>query len=140
MDDTSPPPAADDDVPPPVRVALESRHAIDAAIDALLPVATRSLCVFDAALGPRWNLDARIDALRAFCLAGRRNRLRIVVHDARALVRDCPRLVALTRPFAHVIAIHETHETVKSVADPLVLADDLHYVHRFHVAAARAVH
>lgn len=141
MDDTPPlpePPA----VPPPpepVRTPLTTRAGIDAAIDALLPRATRTLVVFDRTLGPDWNRDARVDVLRAFCLASPRNRLRIVVHDAQALARHCPRIVALTRPFAHVVAIHETHETVRAVSDPLVIADALHYVHRFHVDASRAL-
>jgi hypothetical protein len=136
-DDTSAPldPPAGPDAPAPQHAPIDSRAETDAAIDRLLPRATRTLSVFDLTLGTAWDRGVRVEALRAFCLASRRNRVRIVVHDAQPLLRHCPRLVGLTRQFAHVLAIHETHDTVKSAADPLVLVDELHYVHRFHHTA-----
>lgn len=125
--------------PTPEHVRLDSRAALDAAIDRVLPLARRRVAIFANTFGAEWNQDVRAEALRRFCLASRRNELRIVLHDPQPLYRHCPRLLNLLRQFSHVLVIHETHLEAKNVYDPFVLVDDRHYVHRFHFNGANGL-
>jgi len=118
--------------PQPSLTRLESRAGIEQAIDEVILQARRQLVVFCGRLSAEWNRQARVDPIRRFCLASRRNQLRIVVHDSAAAYRSCPRLLTLLRQFSHVISIQETLDHAKNVYDPFVLADDTHYLHRFH--------
>lgn len=126
-------------VPEPQFVKLETRTALDEAIDRVLPLARRQIAVFGKTLGIEWNSEARVALIRHFCLESRRNQLRIVLHDPHPLYRACPRLLALLRQFSHVITIHETQEQAKNVYDPFVLVDDRHYAHRFHHDGAQGL-
>ncbi|MEO8039670.1 MAG: hypothetical protein ABI794_12940 [Betaproteobacteria bacterium] len=125
--------------PEPTHVKLESRTALEEAIDRVLPLARRQLAVFDKTFGTEWNQPTRVDLVRRFCLNSRRNQMRIVLHDPHPLYRACPRLLALLRQFSHVIAIHESQDQAKNVYDPFVLVDDRHYMHRFHYDGAQGI-
>lgn len=118
---------------------LETVAQIEDAVDRLIERAQRRICVFDDTVSARFNSIRRHDALRRFLLAGRENRLRIVVHDAAPLVRDCPRLVFLLRDFGHLIAIHQTGPEARVARDPIYLGDWEHAVHRFHIEQPRGV-
>lgn len=121
-----------------IRSTLASFAELDSSITAVVAAARRRLLVFDRSLGRTWDGAARIDALKAFCLANARNECRVVVHDVAALRRDCPRFIALATRFAHVISLRETREEARHARDSLVVADDCHHVHRFHEDHARA--
>lgn len=104
-----------------------------AAIDRLVLAARRQICIFDRDLaGAGFNDPDRSEALRRFLLMGRDNRLRIVLHDTAALPRREPRLMNLLRQFSHAISIHETEREARSLYDGIMVADAVHYVHRFH--------
>lgn len=110
------------------------------AVHTVVAQAKRELRVFDADLANQdWNSIARNDLLRNFLLASRNNRIFIVVHDASYIARECPRLQQLLRQFSHALAIHETAPHIKGVSDPLVIADDMHHFHRFHLDAWRGL-
>ncbi len=102
------------------------------AIDDILETASRSVRIFERSLGREYNSPHRVDALRRYLLASRRNRLLIVLHDASTMDRNCPRLLLLLRQYSHAISIHETIASAKAVYDPFVIVDDRHFVHRFH--------
>jgi hypothetical protein len=125
--------------PQPTHRRLEGNPEYDAAMDQLLTRPVRQLRLFDRQLGTAFNSARRHDALRAFLLARRSNRIQIVVHDSANLWRDCPRLITLLRSFAHAIAIHETEPQAKGVYDPFALADDRHYLRRFHYEDSRGL-
>ena len=70
--------------------------------------------IFDRNLNRSYNAIARTEALRRFLLAGKANRIDIVVHDPGRIRAECPRLVALQRHFAHAISIHRTQSPARS--------------------------
>ncbi|MCC7546590.1 MAG: hypothetical protein IT532_02370 [Burkholderiales bacterium] len=110
-----------------------------AAVDDLLQRPVRTLRIFERQLDRAFGGARRCETLRAFLLADRGNRLRIVVHETDNLGRDCARLLALQRQFPHAIAIHETHTEARRASDPFAVADERHHVHRFHHDQARGV-
>jgi len=94
--------------------------------------------VFDRTLSPAYNSPQRCEALHQFLLASRSNRIMIVLHDAGALERTCPRLIQLFKLFNHAMVIRQTLRPAKHVYDAFVIFDASHYVHRFHVDHLRA--
>jgi hypothetical protein len=134
------------EIPPgsqPPRGGLGEEHALsgvsayDAAIDRLIGMALGRIRIFDRSLGRAFNAAARTDALRAFLLAERGNRLAIVVHEPERIRMDCPRLVALQRQFAHALSIHRTQSPARGVYDPFCVVDGSHYARRFHFDTIR---
>lgn len=117
---------------------FEGMREYEAVIDDMIPRTLRAIRVFDNVLSHAWNSPARHEALRQFLLANRTNRLLIVVHDAAAVERECPRVVELVEQFGTAVRIHQTLTPAKGVYDPFVLFDGNHYVHRFHYRFLRA--
>jgi len=118
---------------------LDGNNEYEAALDTLFSQSGRTLRIFDRALSTAYNSPRRYDLLRAFLLSSREARIRIVVHDASNLVRDCPRMINLLRSFSHAIGFNETQSEAKGVYDPFAVLDELHYVHRFHYDGPRGV-
>ena len=125
--------------PNPQHSPIYGHVEYEAAIDTLLQKAAARICIFDNTLGREYNSSRRLEWLRQFLLASRRNVLQIALHDTRTLDRDCPRILALLRTHGHSITIHETHANAKSVYDPFVIVDDRCFVHRFHFDEMRGL-
>lgn len=107
----------------------EYRLAIDRAVLA----ARRTIRVFDRNLEHAgFNDAARFDALRGFLLGGRDRKLDLVLHDVDYVQRYCPRMLSLLRQFSAAVNIHQTTSEARGVYDGILVADDAHYVHRFH--------
>lgn len=120
-----------DDVPSVGRFAAPSEYRL--AVDRVVRRGQRTLRVFDRNLeGAGFNAADRFDALRDFLLRGRENRLQFVLHDVAPLLRDHPRLLILLRQFSASVSIHQTGPEARRVYDGIIVADDAHYVHRFH--------
>ena len=117
---------------------FESMREYEALIDELIPQTQRFIRVFDRVLAPAWNTPARFETLRQFLLANRENRLLIVVHEAKPIEKEHPRMVELLRQFGTAVRIHETLSPAKHVYDPFVVFDANHYLHRFHYRYLRA--
>ena len=117
---------------------FEGMREYEAIVDALIPQTQRAIRIFDRTLSRGYNSSTRFEALRQFLLAGRANRLTIVLHDALALERECPRMIDLVRQFSTAVKIHETLDAAKHVYDPFVIFDASHYLHRFHYNHLRA--
>ncbi|MCW5622511.1 MAG: hypothetical protein KIS79_15490 [Burkholderiales bacterium] len=109
------------------------------AMDELLARAQRTLRIFDRQLSRSFDAATRCTLLRTFLLADARNRIRIVLHETANLPRDCTRLLALQRQFAHAVLIHETQAPARTVHDPFAVADERDHLHRFHHDQARGV-
>lgn len=108
------------------------------AIDALIARASQRLRIFDVDLAQAgWNGPGRAERLASF-LRLRGAKLDLIVHETRHLEQSCPRLVALLKPYAHAMTVYRTGHEARSAMDPLVIADDRHFLHRFHVDGARA--
>ena len=111
----------------------------EAAIDRILQKSSNKIRIFDQVLGKEYNSLRRSEMLRDFLRASRRNSLQIVLHDTRAIDRNCPRILNLLRSYGHAISIHETLPTAKLVYDPFVIVDDRCFVHRFHFDEMRGL-
>ena len=129
-------------VPPermPGERKLEGLAAYEAALDELIANSTQIVRIFDHSIGRNFNSPERYDVLRRLLLAGRNHRVRVVLHDAGNIVRDCPRLIMLLKRFSHGLAIHQTLPAARRVYDPFAVGDDTRFVHRFHYSAMRGV-
>lgn len=118
---------------------IDSKPAYEEAVNTVIGNARTIVRIFDYNLEDGgYNSLRRFELLQAFLLASRNNRLYIVLHDVDYLTRFCPRMLALQRQFSHAISIHQITPEAKNVYDPFVLADQTHYVHRFHFDDFRA--
>lgn len=111
---------------------IESIAAYEEALDQIIEQAQQRLRIFDNRLAQGYNTSKRNELLRSFLLANRANRIQIVLHHTDSLERDCPRLLNLRRQFSHAFSIQQTIEEARSIYDPFVIADEAHYLHRFH--------
>lgn len=119
-------------------VILRGEQLFDAAADVIIGQAQRELLIFDAGLNvARYGKAQRIEMLRSFLARGPNNRLLLLLHHADSVAAHCPRLMDLMKLHSHTVSIHTTGEQAHTAQDSFILADDLHYLHRFHVDHAR---
>jgi len=123
----------------PAERALEGLAQYDTALDDLLTAARHTVRIFEYGIGRNYNSIRRQELLRRLLLANRTNRVRIVLHDAANVVRECPRLVGLLKYFSHNLSVHQVLPVAKRVYDPFAIADDTHFVRRFHYEDMRGV-
>lgn len=110
------------------------------ALDKVCAAASHSLIVFEKNYEDiGFNSEARYDVLRHFLLAGNNNRLRLLAHDPQHLLRFCPRMMMLLRQFSHSMSIYQTPPHLHHVTEPFAVADDSHFVRRFHFDDTRGV-
>ncbi|MEO8536672.1 MAG: hypothetical protein ABI533_04040 [Betaproteobacteria bacterium] len=133
---TSRPP--DTSLPPPPGLPREARldsiAALSAAQDDVIALARRHVKVFDVDLSwGGWNGAARCDALGSYLRRIPGARLSIIVHDTRWLEANAARLTALLARHSHAMTIYRTGERARAALDPLLIVDDEHFVHRFHI-------
>ncbi len=104
-----------------------------AALDTLCKLAQHDLFMFEknyAGLG--FNSEARYETLHRFLLANPANRLLVLAQDTRYLATWCPRMLMLLRQFGNSMFIRQAPASLTHVTEPFALADDSHYVRRFH--------
>ncbi|MDE2118058.1 MAG: hypothetical protein KGJ19_05625 [Betaproteobacteria bacterium] len=120
--------------------ALNGTADYIAALDTLCGLAQHSLYVFEKNFeGIGFNSEARYDTLRRFLLANPANRLHLLAHDARPIVQHCPRLTLLLRQFGHSMHIYQTPQHLLHLSEPFAVADESHYVRRFHFDDPRGI-
>lgn len=114
------------------------------AIDDVITSAKRRIVIFDRdLLEGGYNTAQRFNRLKVFLVGNRQNRLDIALHKSDHLERDCVRMMNLLRQFPYAIRIHRTLPEAQRVSDGFVVADGLHYFHRFHLdhpRGKRALH
>ncbi|MBU0688121.1 MAG: hypothetical protein KJ850_11295 [Gammaproteobacteria bacterium] len=111
-----------------------------AALDTVCSSAQHSLNIFEKDFSDiGFNSEARYDALRHYLLLSTNNRLQILAHDPQHLVRFCPRMMMLLREFSHSMAIYQTPAHMHGVTEPFAVADNHHYVRRFHFDDTRGL-
>ena len=129
-----------EDLPLPKRTLFEDEAGFQTAIDELLAQARHELMIFDQSLVlTRLDSPERVDRLASFLHNSRRNRIQVVVHDARRVSAYCPRFLNLLRQFGHALAVRVTQGDARTANDVLLLADGQHYVRRAHVDRPRGV-
>ncbi len=117
----------------PEHTALNGMVDYMVALDTLCGLAQRSLYLFEKDFdGIGFNSEARHDTLRAFLLANPMNRLHLLAHDTGPLVKNCPRMMMLLRQFSYSMHIYRTPDHLRRVSEPFAVADEQHYVRRFH--------
>lgn len=118
---------------------LEGPLEYEQAINNIIQQARHELRIFDYDLrNEAYNSPQRFDLLQNFLLASRTNRLTIVLHDTRYLTSECPRMMNLLRQFSHAINVFQTTAEARIATDPFIIADDAHFLHRFHYDHPRA--
>lgn len=132
-------PRRPDDEPPASYRVVHGVVEQSQAIDTLIEMARYSVRVFDTDLShTHWSTAQRADAIASFLRRSRDARLQMIVHDTRYLESSCPRLIALLRRYSAVITIYRTGREARAIADPLLIVDDRHFLHRFHAEHDRA--
>lgn len=104
------------------------------AVLELLEQAAHGIVLFDPDLGETGIESVRgIELLSGFCdRAIHADALRIVVHRADYIERDCPRLLNLVARYGHRMAIRVTTPQYHNWQQPYMVVDDVHLVTRFH--------
>lgn len=111
-----------------------------AALDTLCGLAQHNLCVFEKNFEDiGFNSEARYNTLRHFLLASPFNRLHLLAHDAHPIMQHCPRLILLLRQFSHNMHIYQTPRHLLHLTEPFAVADEAHFVRRFHFDDPRGV-
>ncbi len=111
-----------------------------AALDTVCASAQHTLNIFEnnyEDIG--FNSEARYDSLRRFLLANSNNRLNLLAHNPQPLVRYCPRMMMLLRQFGHSMFIYQTPMSLQHVTEPFAVADNAHYVRRYHFDDTRGL-
>lgn len=111
-----------------------------AALNMLCKLARHNLCLFDRNFdGLGFNTEERYETLRSFLLASPVNRLLVLAHDTRYLSTLCPRMMMLLHQFGSSMFIHQTPPHLQQITEPFSVADDAHYVRRFHFDDPRGI-
>lgn len=111
-----------------------------AALDTLCGLARHSLFIFEKDFDNiGFNSEARFETLRHFLLANPNNRLHLLAHDTRPMMQYCPRLMMLLRQFGHNMFIYQTPKNLEHLTEPFAVADESHYVRRFHFDDTRGI-
>lgn len=104
-----------------------------AALDGICRLANNNLFIFEKNfLDIGFNSSERFEILRNFLLRSPNHQLKLLAHDTRPLSQHCPRLLLLLRQFTHNMFIYQTPKHLQHITEAFALADDAHYVRRFH--------
>ena len=110
------------------------------ALDRLCGLAKHSLSLFEKDFdGLGFNSEARYETLRYFLLASPANRLFMLAHDAHYLDTRCPRITMLLRQFDDRMYVHQTAKSILHITAPFSVADNNHYIRRFHFDDPRGI-
>lgn len=108
------------------------------AIRQVIAHAERELLIFDQDLAKGdYASVAMFELLRDFLAKDRQNRLVMVLHDTSYFTQRCPRLFELLALYGHIMTVYETNDYAKVAKDSFVIADQKHYVRRFHIDQPR---
>ena len=111
-----------------------------AALDTLCGLAHRTLYIFEKNFEDiGFNSEVRYNTLRRLLLANPANRLHLLAHDTDSIVRHCPRLMLLLRQFSNSMHIYQTPQHLLHLTEPFAVADESHYVRRFHFDDPRGI-
>jgi hypothetical protein len=124
----------------PQHTRLDGNAEYAAALDILCGLAQHSLIIFEKNFeGIGFNSEARYNSLRRLLLSGPTARLHLLAHDTRPIALQCPRLMLLLRQFSHSMHIYQTPPHLLHLTEPFAVADELHYVRRFHFDDPRGI-
>jgi len=103
------------------------------ALDKLCKLAEHNLYLFEKNFdGMGFNSEIRYETLRNFLLSNPAHRLFVLAHDTHFLSTQCPRMMMLLRQFGASMFIYKTPKNLQRITEPFSVADDAHFVRRFH--------
>ena len=109
-------------------------------LDTLCKLAQHNLYLFEKDFdGLGYNTEARYTTLRNFLLANPAHRLFVLVHDTHYLSTRCPRMMMLLHQFGTSMFIYQTPKNLQHISEPFSVADDAHFVRRFHFDDPRGI-
>lgn len=109
-----------------------------AAIDLVIAAAQVELLIFDQDLSRGdFACVSRYGLLHDFLSKNPLAKLTLILHDTTRFSNDCPRLLRLLETYGHKMTVYATNEAAKVAKDCFVIADNKHYVRRFHIDQAR---
>ena len=110
------------------------------ALDKLCKLAEHNLYLFEKNYdGLGFNSEARYATLRNFLLSSSTHRLFVLAHDMHYLSTLCPRMMMLLRQFGTSMFIYQTPKNLQHINEPFSVADDAHFVRRFHFDDPRGI-
>lgn len=111
-----------------------------AALDTLCKLAQHDLYMFEKDFdGMGFNAEARYTTLRNFLLANPAHRLLVLAHDTHYLSTLCPRMMMLLHQFGSSMFIYQTPKNLLHITEPFSVADNAHFVRRFHFDDSRGI-
>lgn len=113
-------------------------HEYTTALDIVIAEAEEKLLIFDQdfSTGDYASIK-RYDAIHAFLNKSPTSELVIILQDAVFFTTHCPRLLQLLTTYGHKMMVYETNSRAKVAKDCFILADNKHYIRRFHIDQAR---
>ncbi len=123
----------------PAEQYFDTHGAFREALFAVMRRTERELVLFDADLRDTGleSLEG-ITVLEALCQRTTApDSIRILVHDAAFVERDCPRLLSLCARFSHRMRIRITTPAFRNYEQPFVIGDGQHLATRFHQDSPR---
>lgn len=110
------------------------------ALDKLCKLAEHNLYLFEKNYdGLGFNSEARYATLRNFLLSSSAHRLFVLAHDTHYLSTMCPRMMMLLRQFGTSMFIYQPPRHLQQITEPFSVADEAHFVRRFHFDDPRGI-
>lgn len=111
-----------------------------AALDTICGLAKHNLLIFEQDFSNiGFNSEARINKLHSFLLDNPNNRLKLLAHNTVPMSQYCPRLMTLLQQFGHNMFIYQTPKNLQHLTEPFAVADESHFVRRFHFDDTRGI-
>lgn len=124
----------------PEQVKISTTADYVAALDKLCKLAEHNLYLFEKdydRLG--FNSEERYITLRNFLLSSPVHKLHVLAHDTQYLSTRCPRMMTLLHQFGTNMFIYQTPKNLQNISEPFSVADDEHFVRRFHFDDMRGI-
>ena len=110
-----------------------------AAIDQLLAMPCRKLCIYDEDLVKiRLDDKKRLENLQHLLQSAQPGSVRIALRNAEPFRRTQTHLIQLFAVHSHIITIQETSQQLNNLRDSMILLDDQHGLIRFDRDQARS--
>lgn len=121
-----------------VNTVLIGERNYEAALNLVIAKAQHELVIFDQDF-TRGNYASlqRADLIKQFLNANNFCKLTIILQQTDFFTNNCPRLFELLKLYGHKIVVFETNDNAKIAKDCFIIADNTHYVRRFHIDQAR---
>lgn len=122
-----------------IRELITTWQDYQEAIDRLLPLAQRHICIYDNDLEMlKLESPIRQDELARFLKASPGNSLEILIRQGDALRTRQPRTLSLLKTYDHQIKVHETPSHLAHLRDSMLIVDGQHGLIRFEQNMSRS--